>query len=435
MFIAACLLIYVYIAIFLMATVLESAVLVLFFALFTAGAFFALRSVGLCRTVEGAVSVLFILCLLLALRMSFFNYETLDYKNFLSHWMDYYRTNNGFSALAHDVGNYNVPYLVFLSVFSYIGFSDLYMIKLLSVFFDTVLAFSLTLVVSHFTRSKKTLALCFLLSMVMPTVLLNGSLWGQCDSIYASFAVLCVFFGLKEKPVSCVAMAALSIAFKLQGIFILPVLILLLIKRRIRLIHLVAFPFVYYLAVSPAVIAGRPVWDTITFYVKNADSVGSGLNYNSPSVFSLFYSVSDTSRAAAAGIAAAFLLCLIVFVVFFVFRKKASDFALLTASMIIVLGIPMFLPHMHERYFFIADILVLAIALIKPIAVPAVPLISFASLLGYHAYLKQRYLLSMSIGFYALVITLVCLGAIFVSELKYPSRLAPYRHRGQTENE
>ena len=56
-------------------------------------------------------------------------YETLDYQNFLAVWVDFFRQNGGLSALGMPVGNYNVPYLFFLALFSRSPIPDLYIIK------------------------------------------------------------------------------------------------------------------------------------------------------------------------------------------------------------------------------------------------------------------------------------------------------------------
>ena len=100
------------------------------------------------------VSVLIILTAF-AVRLSFMAHVTLDYTNFLSKWIEYFRENGGFAALSEPVGNYNVPYLYFLATFSYAGVFDLYLIKLLSVFFDIVLAFAAMRIVGIYTKSQK----------------------------------------------------------------------------------------------------------------------------------------------------------------------------------------------------------------------------------------------------------------------------------------
>ena len=64
---------------------------------------------------------------------------------------------------------------------------------------------------------------------------------------------------------------------------------------------------------------------------------------------------------------------------------------------------------MHDRYFFIADVLSLVFAVTMPEYFIMPLLCEFASLLGYHAYLKSRYLLPMSYGSAALLVVIAVL--------------------------
>ena len=77
--------------------------------------------------------------------------------------------------------------------------------------------------------------------------------------------------------------------------------------------------------------------------------------------------------------------------------------ALWAAALLFAVGIPFLLPHMHERYFFGADVLSVILAFSCVLGIPAALLAQFASLLGYHAYLKMRYLLYMDHGARALI--------------------------------
>ena len=99
----------------------------------------------------------------------------------------------------------------------------------------------------------------------------------------------------------------------------------------------------------------------------------------------------DPEIAAKLGIGAAALVIVLLAVWFWLHRDDCSDRALVLAAALLAVAIPFFLPHMHDRYFFAADALTLALAAAWPqLAAPAV-LCEFASLLGYHAYLKMRY--------------------------------------------
>lgn len=62
---------------------------------------------------------------------------------------------------------------------------------------------------------------------------------------------------------------------------------------------------------------------------------------------------------------------------------------------------------MHDRYFFVADILTVVLAVSSPVFTPAALCVNFGSLLGYHAYLKMRYLLPMRYGAMANVAALI----------------------------
>ena len=52
-----------------------------------------------------------------AARYSVLDYVTLDYRDFLSRWVEYFRVNGGFVGLSRQIGNYNIPYLYFLALF------------------------------------------------------------------------------------------------------------------------------------------------------------------------------------------------------------------------------------------------------------------------------------------------------------------------------
>ena len=369
---------------------------------------------------------LWLVCALLTalaflLRALALDYETLDYQNFLAGWVDFYRTHGGFRALRHSLGNYNIPYLYFLALFSYSSIRDLYLIKLLSTLFDVLLAWGCLRLCARFTGDEVRKISCFFTVLFLPTVLLNGSLWGQCDSIYTALAVLALALALEDRPIRAMICLALSFGFKLQAVFVIPVFAVLLLNGKIKWYHLVLFPLTYVLLVLPAVFTGRPFLDTLTLYTSQTGSIGSGLNYNSSSIFAIFWNVKDPENAAVFAILGAFLWLLLLLALAFRFRGRLNDRAVLLLAVLIAVGVPFLLPHMHDRYFFAADALTAALAFALPEAAPAALLTQFASLLGYHAYLKMRFFLPMKYGAFALILTLLlCLG-LLLRELRAPA--------------
>ena len=234
----------------------------------------------------------------------------------------------------------------------------------------------------------------------------------------AALAVLALADALEEHPVRAMVLLALSFGFKLQAVFVMPVFAVLLFAGKIRWKHLPVFPLAYILLILPAVIAGRPFFDTLLIYFRESGTVGTALNYNSSSVYALFRTFGDPEAAAKLGIVAAFAFLLMLLAICFVFRKRLNDRLIVIAALLMAVGIPFFLPHMHDRYFFAADALSLILVFGLPILSPVAALTQFASLLGYYAYFVKRFLLYMDHGARALILVLIALWVCFVLELK-----------------
>lgn len=361
-----------------------------------------LRREGLLKNRRALIAAALIAAAAFALRFASLDHETLDYIDWISRWIGYFREGGAWHTLGEELWacNYNVPYLYALAIFSTLPVSDLYLVKLFSILFDVLLAYWGMKLLSCLTASRSRQLAAFLGMLWLPTVLLNGAYWGQCDSIYAAFAVLSLYLALSDRPIGSVVAIAVSFSIKLQAIFLLPVFMVLLIARKVKFWQLFAFPIAYVVTILPAVIAGRDFIDLLLLYYNNTGSIGEGLNYNSPSIYAAtsFAPLSESS-AATLGIALAFGLCLAVFVWAFLRRDRLSGRVILGMALILCTGIAYLLPHMHERYFILADILSFLAALVWPWEAIGATLTSFGSLLGYHAYLKGRYAFIISYPF------------------------------------
>ena len=371
-----------------------------------------LSKAGLMNSTRNIVVTTALLIAALLFRLNFFDHQTYDYRDFLQPWIQFFADNGGFYALRYSIGNYNVPYLYFLALFSYFDPSDwLHLIKLLSVAFDVLCAYAVMKLVSLYTDSETRLLTAFFGLLFLPTVVLNGSVWGQCDVIYAAFGIYGLYLALSDRPISAMICFAASFAVKLQAVFLLPIIAVLWYRNHIKLWHSLIFPAAYVVIVLPAVLMGRPFWDTITLYLNQTGSIGSGLNYNSSSMFAFFpnESAMNIELWSNLGVILAFSFMLAVLLWLFIKRKELTREIILAAAVLLSLGIPFILPHMHDRYFFVADVLSLAFAMVFPKLFPVPILVQFGSLLGYHAYLKLRYLMPMRNGAVAMMMALVIL--------------------------
>ena len=112
--------------------------------------------------------------------------------------------------------------------------------------------------------------------ILLPTVVMNSSIWGQCDAIYVTFCVGSVYFLIKKRPWLAAAFFGVAFTFKLQAIFFLPVLVMVLIVNRHRLRSLLAaFVDRWFIAVA----AGIPIASISTYlsYLDNASPLSLGM--------------------------------------------------------------------------------------------------------------------------------------------------------------
>ena len=203
---------------------------------------YLLSRANLLKTRFSFVAAAILMALAMGLHAAVLDYKTLDYINFLARWVEFFRIHGGFRALKYSIGNYNIPYLYFLALFSVLPFNDLYMIKVLSTLSDVLLAWSVMLLCSRFTNNRTRLLAAFFTTLFLPTVFLNSAVWGQCDSIYVAPMLLGIYCALNHRPWQSVVLAAVSFGFKLQAVFILPIFAVFLMTGKISWKHLLAFP-------------------------------------------------------------------------------------------------------------------------------------------------------------------------------------------------
>ena len=352
--------------------------------------------------------------LALVIRASLLDFESGDYLTFLAPWTQFFRDNGGFAALRYSLGNYNPPYMYFLALFSYFDISELYLIKLLSVLFDVLLAWACIKLLGLYTGSRAKLLGVFLAVLFLPTVVINGAYWAQCDSIYAFFGIYALYLGLRGRGCASMVSLAACLAFKLQSVFIIPVFFILLLAKKLRWRQLLVFPAAYIVFMLPALIAGRPFVETMTLYFAQAGTVGDAMNYNAPSLTSMFQWSGNTESWSTLLIAAAFALVLASYAVAAVKRRELDDTVFLGFALLLAMGIPYLLPHMHDRYFFISGVLALVLAFRDRRFFPIPLLAELASLHCYYAYFVRYYLVHPRIGGIFMLIALLLTAAYII---------------------
>ena len=304
-----------------------------------------------------------------AIRVLFIEASFPDYTVCLKPWVEAFKEYGGFGGLKYEIGNYTPSYMHILMLISYFDVEPLYLIKLCSIVMDIVLSIVLALLLGH-GKSKQIKILLFSIVMIIPTLIVNSGVWGQCDNFYTTFSMLALLvsvsgytiklgknrsFELKEDDL-CMILVGMAFSFKLQTIFLLPVYAVFFILKKYRLQCILWIPFVYFLTLIPSLIAGRPLGNLLTIYFRQTQDF-SELNLNFPNVYSFWQF--DGLQRELSWACTLFCVLIIMIVLYYIYLKKP----VLDVGFICSLGtfsvfvMTYFLPHMHERYAYMGELL------------------------------------------------------------------------------
>lgn len=146
-----------------------------------------------------------------------------DAASFLLPWFDIIE-GNGIQSIGIQVGDYNMAYQLLIALLTYIPFNALYLYKGVSSVFDFLLAGVTALFVCQIKgkRSSNLFVGVYTAVLFVPTVILNSSVWAQCDSIFTTFIIAALYFLLKKQYKCAFAFLGVAFTFKLQTVFVLP---------------------------------------------------------------------------------------------------------------------------------------------------------------------------------------------------------------------
>ena len=305
-------------------------------------------------TAESMIFLLAATVFAFAVRLKFLPLESGDYRQFLHPWFVRLQQGGGLAAIGADIGDYMPPYFYLLALLTYFPWKDLYLIKCLSFAGDIVLAsYAMRLVRRCYPQFWGEIA--YAVVLLLPSVVLNSSAWGQCDCIYTAALLACVYYVEENRDWAAAVAFSVSFVFKLQAVFLTPFLLLMCLRKKIRWRCVLALPAVYLAAILPAALAGRSFRDLLTVYFRQAGQY-SMISMYLPNL-AVWYP-SDLSTSAGHIIAAAAALLTLAGVLWMWKRgPELDDEAILSLALLSVLFVPYFLPYMHERYFYPADIL------------------------------------------------------------------------------
>lgn len=305
-----------------------------------------------------------------------------DFAMFLLPWMEQIH-ERGFASIAGDFSAYAPPYIYLLNIAAlwepFVG--TVAAIKLVSLPFVVGTAFGIGAIVSTLKPSLGKTATA--VAIVTPSLLVNAFAWGQADAVFTCFLVWFVAFAMRGQMVAAAILFGLALSFKVQAVFVGPLVLYLALSGQMRARDLALIPLTYAAMMLPAALAGRPWSELLTLYYSQAHYM-SGLSFNTPSpwVYAELFIPYRTGMAIGLGLGALASLG----ISFGALRLECSPYTVLVIACLSAAVMPYVLPNMTARYFFVADMLTIALAFVRPRLWPVAVLIQFGSLISYLAY-------------------------------------------------
>lgn len=287
-------------------------------------------------------------------RIFFINIKSHDYLLFLNNWWNKINEYGGFNSLKYTIGDYPDSYMFLLCIGTSITKNSLIFIKVLSAIFDILIFLSGYKIIKYFSKEDANKYSWILI--LLPGILVNSAILSQCDSIYTAFVLAFIYNILKNHNKLALSFLGIAISFKLQSLFIAPVILYLIATKKIKIYDLFFIILGFILPFIPTILIGKGLIENIkilmfqtseyNYFVKSCPNIYSLflLNYKQINIF-LKYSL-----AIIVGIIA-------IFISLHKYKDGYNDTTFIYKSFLISTIVVFLLPSMHDRYFYLANIL------------------------------------------------------------------------------
>lgn len=262
--------------------------------------------------------------------------------------------------------------MTILAILTYFPISPLFSIKVVSIIFDYICAFLIMeiigILINENKNKEKYMLLGYSLAVFLPTVFLNSACWGQADSIYTAFVLMSLLNLFKKKYTKAFIFLGIAFSFKLQTVFILPLYILMyLSERKFSLLNFGLIPLMDFVMCLPAMLFGKSISSCINVYIGQTNAYSRFLTMNFPNVYSMFFKsgfenhpdliAAPNDFVSTIGIYFTAFLFIIIAAIVLYKKVKFDNKAIIEFGLWSILICTFFLPHMHDRYMYMADII------------------------------------------------------------------------------
>lgn len=338
---------------------------------------------------SGRLELAAILLLAVLVRAVFWTQRPPDMGLFLEPWFAHIVHFGPINAFAHPFSNYEPLYLYFLALGSLAHglFAPIAIIKFLSVAGTLFLVIALAELLKAAGVDRRGA----LFALVLPSVAINDTLLAQCDALWAGSCILGLAAMIRGQSLRAMVWCGIAVAFKAQAAFMAPLIIGAMIGRRVAWWQWGVPALVFVATLVPPWLLGWPAGKLLTVYFDQAayDRIPGRLG--NPWMLGTMFADHASRNWFALGYAAAAIAAVTIGALA---ARGARD-----ARLLILLGalagtaLPFLLPKMLERYYFLGDVMTLALALSlnnRP-AWSAMRSVQMASILTHLAYVYFFY--------------------------------------------
>lgn len=312
-----------------------------------------------------------------------------DMRIFLEPWFAHIVHYGPIQAFAHPFSNYEPAYLYLLAAVSLAHglLTPMTIIKTLSVL-GTLFLYS---AIADLLRAARRDPRGALLVLVLPSVAINDGLLAQCDALWAGACIFGLAAMIRGRTLHAMIWCGVAIAFKAQAAFMAPVIMGAMIGRRAPLWQWFVPAAVFLATLLPAWLLGWPAFQLLTVYAGQASLDQLAGRLANPWMFGTVFGEHAARHwfvvgYAAAGLAALGLAALAA-------RNPKNGRLLILLGALAGTALPFLLPKMLERYYFLGDVMTLALALSwkSRMSATAVRAVQIASILTHFGYIYFFY--------------------------------------------
>ena len=268
------------------------------------------------------------------------------------------------TAMAWEERGWSGVYLIVMALCAYLeSFSQLYALKLFDMLCQCMAAGAVMKLAQRRGAGAYGAIAAMFGCVLAPTMIMNAGLWAQCDATFAMFTLWGLYLLLSDRPFAGCVLWGLALGTKLQSAFVFPLLIVLFMKDRVQLRHVLALAAAAFLCQIAIVLDGQGVYALISRYAQQLEEArwSVGLADNAPGVYALM-TVASTREFSGMGLYLGIACALMVVLALLRSKRSLTADTLGLAALLLACGLPLILPQMNARSLYLAIMLAFAMA-------------------------------------------------------------------------